>query len=167
MYEELRGIAEEAKQCGLAVVVWSYPRGSGISKEGETALDVVAYAAQIAAQLGANIVKVKLPSSHLELAEAKKVYEAQRIPLEPLTERVRHVVQSCFDGRRIRHFLGWTEGYRRGADRRGQGDQGRRRIRIDHRPQLISASEGRGDRVAEQNHGHLCWMIAGQMIAAE
>jgi fructose-bisphosphate aldolase, class I len=106
MYEELRGIAEEAKQCGLAVVVWSYPRGSGISKEGELALDVVAYAAQIAAQLGANVVKVKLPSSHLELAEAKKVYEAQRIPLEPLAERVRHVVQSCFDGRRILIFSG-------------------------------------------------------------
>jgi class I fructose-bisphosphate aldolase len=106
MYEELREIAEEAKQCGLAVVVWSYPRGSGISKEGETALDVVAYAAQIAAQLGANIVKVKLPSSHLELPEAKKVYEAQRVPLEPLAERVRHVMQSCFDGRRITIFSG-------------------------------------------------------------
>ena len=106
MYEQLREIAEEAKQCGLAVVVWSYPRGSGLSKEGETALDVVAYAAQIAAQLGANIVKVKLPSSHLELGEAKKVYEAQKIPLEPLAERVRHIVQSCFDGRRIVIFSG-------------------------------------------------------------
>jgi class I fructose-bisphosphate aldolase len=106
MYEQLREIAEEAKQCGLAVVVWSYPRGAGLSKEGETALDVVAYAAQIAAQLGANIVKVKLPSSHLELAEAKKVYEAQKIPLEPLSERVRHIVQSCFDGRRIVIFSG-------------------------------------------------------------
>jgi fructose-bisphosphate aldolase, class I len=106
MYQDLREIAEEAKQCGLAVVVWSYPRGSGLTKEGETALDVVAYAAQIAAQLGANIVKVKLPSSRLELAEAKKVYEAQHIPMETLTERVRHVVQSCFDGRRIVIFSG-------------------------------------------------------------
>jgi fructose-bisphosphate aldolase, class I len=110
MYEQLREIAEEAKQCGLAVVVWSYPRGSGLSKEGETALDVVAYAAQIAAQLGANIVKVKLPSSHIELAEAKKVYDAQKIPLEPLAERVRHVVQSCFDGRRILIFSGGPKG---------------------------------------------------------
>ncbi len=106
MYEQLREIAEEAKSVGLAVVVWSYPRGSGLSKEGETALDVVAYAAQIAAQLGANIIKVKLPSAHLEQAEAKKVYEAQKIPLEPLSERVRHVVQSCFDGRRIVIFSG-------------------------------------------------------------
>src|SRR6202522_2334678 len=61
MYQELRAISEEAKANGLAVVVWSYPRGSGISKQGETGLDVVAYAAQIAAQLGANIIKVKLP----------------------------------------------------------------------------------------------------------
>src|SRR5579862_7341170 len=106
MYQELRAISEEAKANGLAVVVWSYPRGSAISKQGETGLDVVAYAAQIAAQLGANIIKVKLPSSHLEQAEAKKVYEAQKVPLEPLSERVRHVVQSCFDGRRIVIFSG-------------------------------------------------------------
>jgi len=106
MYQQLREIAEEAKSCGLAVVVWSYPRGSGISKEGETALDVVAYAAQIAAQLGANVVKVKLPSAHLEQAEAKKVYEATKIPRETLAERVRHVVQSCFNGRRIVIFSG-------------------------------------------------------------
>lgn len=106
MYQQLQQIAEEAKAHGLAVVVWSYPRGSGISKEGETALDVVAYAAQIAAQLGADIVKVKLPSSYLEEPEAKKAYEAAKVPLEPLAARVRHVVQSCFDGRRIVIFSG-------------------------------------------------------------
>src|ERR1700737_3933233 len=106
MYEQLREIAEEAKQCGLPVVVWSYPRGSGISKEGETALDVVAYAAQIAAQLGADVIKVKLPTSHLEQPEAKKAYETNRVPIEPLSARVSHVVQSCFDGRRIVIFSG-------------------------------------------------------------
>jgi class I fructose-bisphosphate aldolase len=106
LYEELHDLAEEAKAYGLCVVVWSYPRGSGLSKAGETALDVCAYAAQIAAQLGAHIVKVKLPTAHLEQPEAKKVYEEMRVPLEPLAERVRHVVQSCFDGRRIVIFSG-------------------------------------------------------------
>jgi fructose-bisphosphate aldolase, class I len=106
MYEQLREIARDAKDHGLAVVVWSYPRGSQISKEGETALDVVAYAAQIAAQLGAHIVKVKLPTDHLEQAAAKKVYESQQIPMKTLAERVRHVVQSTFDGRRIVIFSG-------------------------------------------------------------
>jgi class I fructose-bisphosphate aldolase len=106
MYEQLRAIAEEAKQAGLAVVVWSYPRGSSLSKDGETAIDVVAYAAQIAAQLGAHIIKVKLPTAHLEQAAAKKVYEAEQVPIKTLSERVKHVVQSSFDGRRIVIFSG-------------------------------------------------------------
>lgn len=106
MYQQLREIAEEAKTCGLAVVVWSYPRGSGLSKEGETAIDVVAYAAQIAAQLGAHIIKVKLPTAHLEQAAAKKVYEAEQVPIKTLAERVSHVVQSAFAGRRIVIFSG-------------------------------------------------------------
>ena len=106
MYEQLRELAAEAKACGLAVVVWSYPRGSSLSKEGETALDVAAYAAQIAAQLGAHIIKVKLPTEHIEQAAAKKVYEATKIPIATLADRVRHVVQSAFDGRRIVIFSG-------------------------------------------------------------
>lgn len=106
MYQELREIASVAKGHGLAVVVWSYPRGSSLSKEGETALDVVAYAAQIAAQLGAHIIKVKPPTAHIELPDAKKAYDAAKVPLEPLSERIRHVVQSAFDGRRIVIFSG-------------------------------------------------------------
>jgi class I fructose-bisphosphate aldolase len=106
MYQQLRAIAEEARDRGIAVVVWSYPRGSALSKEGETAVDVVCYAAQIAAQLGAHIIKVKLPSAHLEQAAAKKVYEAEQVPIKTLAERVRHVVQSSFDGRRIVIFSG-------------------------------------------------------------
>jgi class I fructose-bisphosphate aldolase len=105
-YEQLRELALEAKSVGLLVVVWSYPRGSALSKEGETALDVTAYAAHIAAQLGAHLIKVKLPSTHLEQPEAKKVYETQNVPRDTLSERVRHVVQSTFNGRRIVIFSG-------------------------------------------------------------
>ncbi len=108
MYQELRDLAAEAKEAGLAVVVWSYPRGSALSKDGETAVDVVAYAAQIAAQLGANIIKVKLPSQKVELAEAQKVYQKYEIPISTLAERVHHVIQSSFDGRRIVIFSGGT-----------------------------------------------------------
>jgi class I fructose-bisphosphate aldolase len=108
MYEQLRDLAEEAKECGLAVVVWSYPRGSQISKEGETSLDICGYAAHLACQLGAHIIKVKLPSAHLEQEEAKKVYQAQKVPSGTLAERVAHVVQCCFGGRRIVIFSGGT-----------------------------------------------------------
>ncbi|MFT3916943.1 MAG: class I fructose-bisphosphate aldolase [Anaeromyxobacteraceae bacterium] len=112
-YEALRALTEEAKQAGLAVVVWSYPRGTGVSKDGETAIDVAAYAAQIACQLGAHIVKVKPPKAFLEQAEAKKVYEEQKIPTSTLAERVKHVVQAAFNGKRIVIFSG---GEAKGAD---------------------------------------------------
>jgi class I fructose-bisphosphate aldolase len=106
MYGQLRELAEEAKAVGLAVVVWSYPRGSSLTKEGETAIDVVSYAAQIAAQLGADVIKVKLPSAKIELAEAQKVYQKYEIPVATLAERVHHVIQSSFNGRRIVIFSG-------------------------------------------------------------
>ncbi len=106
MYEQLREIVREAKSVGLVVIVWSYARGSGLSKEGETALDVIAYASHIAAELGAHIVKVKLPSEHIELAANKKIYDEYRIPRGTLAERVQHVVQATFNGRRIVIFSG-------------------------------------------------------------
>jgi fructose-bisphosphate aldolase, class I len=106
MYGQIRAYAEEAKRHGLAVIVWSYPRGSSLSKAGETAIDVTAYAAHIAAQLGAHIIKVKLPSIHIEQEAAKKVYEQQQIPIQTLAERVKHVVQCTFGGNRIVIFSG-------------------------------------------------------------
>ena len=105
MYQQIRAIAEEAKQSGLAVVIWSYPRGSGISKEGETAIDVVAYAAQ----LGAHIIKVKLPTSHIEQEAARKIYQSQEIPIGTVKERVKHIVQSAFAGRRMVIFSGGSK----------------------------------------------------------
>ena len=106
MYEDLRELTKEAKAKGLVVITWSYPRGAGLSKDGETAVDVAAYAAQIAAQLGAHIIKVKPPKEHIEQAEAKKVFEKYSVPTKTLADRVRHVVQSCFNGKRIVIFSG-------------------------------------------------------------
>jgi class I fructose-bisphosphate aldolase len=106
MYEQARELTAEAKAAGLLSIVWSYPRGSDLSKPGETAVDVTAYAAHIAAQLGAHIIKVKLSSDHVEQAEAKEIYAKHKVPIATLAERVRHVVQSTFDGRRIVIFSG-------------------------------------------------------------
>jgi class I fructose-bisphosphate aldolase len=106
LYEQVREIIAEAKSNGLLAVLWSYPRGAELSKEGETGLDVVAYAAQIACQLGAHIVKVKLPSDHLEQDAARKVYEGYDVARSTQAERVAHVVQSAFNGRRVVIFSG-------------------------------------------------------------
>ena len=106
LIEEIRELACEAKSVGLVVVVWSYPRGGNLSKEGETAIDVTAYAAQIAALIGAHIIKVKPPTDTIEQAEAKKVYQEQGIDISTLSARINHVVQSAFNGRRLVVFSG-------------------------------------------------------------
>jgi fructose-bisphosphate aldolase, class I len=106
MYEEIRELVLEAKSVGLPTVLWAYPRGAGLSKEGETAVDVCAYAAMISAQLGAHVIKIKAPKDHIEQAEAKKVFEKYAIPTKTLADRVRHCVQSAFNGKRIVIFSG-------------------------------------------------------------
>lgn len=106
MMEELRELAEEAKSVGLAVVVWSYPRGPMLDKAGETAVDICAYAAHMAALLGAHIIKVKPPTEHVALEAAKKVYEKEAIDIATLAKRIEHVVQAAFAGRRLVVFSG-------------------------------------------------------------
>jgi class I fructose-bisphosphate aldolase len=103
-FEELRALAEEAKSAGLAVVVWSYPRGPELDKAGETALDICAYAAHMAALLGAHIIKVKPPTAHISLPAAKKAYEG--FDGGTLAKRVAHIMQCAFNGRRIVLFSG-------------------------------------------------------------
>jgi class I fructose-bisphosphate aldolase len=111
MMEEIREMSAEAKSVGIATVIWSYPRGGKLSKEGELALDVGAYAAHMAALLGAHIIKVKLPTAHIEQKDAQKSYEGGDWSAQ--SDRVAHVVRSCFNGRRIVVFSG---GAAKGAD---------------------------------------------------
>jgi class I fructose-bisphosphate aldolase len=111
MVEEIRELSAEAKSVGIATVIWSYPRGGELTKEGELALDVGAYAAHMAALAGAHIIKVKLPSDHIEQKDARKSYDG--VDWSNQAKRVAHVVQSAFNGRRIVVFSG---GAKKGAD---------------------------------------------------
>ena len=113
MFEEISEMRAEAAAVGIPTVIWSYPRGEALDKNGETAADISAYAAQIAALLGAHIIKVKLPTDHLSLKEAKAVYEAEKIDIADQTARVRDIMRSAFNGRRIVVFSG---GAKKGAD---------------------------------------------------
>ncbi|HXA21196.1 MAG TPA: class I fructose-bisphosphate aldolase [Acetobacteraceae bacterium] len=102
--EELRELTAEAKANGLAVVVWSYPRGGNLDRAAETALDICAYATQMAALMGANIIKVKPPTAVVSLEAAKKSYE--KIDGSTLAKRVEHIMQCAFNGKRVVVFSG-------------------------------------------------------------
>ena len=106
MMEEIVEMRKEAASKGIATVIWSYPRGEAISKDGETAIDITSYAAHMAALLGAHIIKVKLSTDHLELAEAKKVYEGEGVDVSTQAARVADCVKSALNGRRLIVFSG-------------------------------------------------------------
>ena len=155
MMEELRAISLEAKSHGLATVVWSYPRGGMITKAGETALDIVAYAAHMAALMGANIIKVKPPIDAIDLEAAKKVYETQAIPRATLQERIQHVMQAKLRRTQAGGVFGRREQGRRFAGRRDQADQGRRWLRLDRRPQRLPVSKAGRPGAAEPDRRRL------------
>jgi len=55
-YAEAGMLISQAREAGLPVILWSYPRGPSID---EYDTDTIAYAARVAAELGADAIKIK------------------------------------------------------------------------------------------------------------
>ena len=106
LMEEFRELSKEAKDKGLAVVLWAYARGKEISKQGETAINIISYNAYMSALLGANIIKVKLPTNFIEDDPTKVAFEKKIIEINSLKDRVAHIKKVTFAGRRIVVFSG-------------------------------------------------------------
>lgn len=106
MFETARAFIAEAADSGLPTVVWAYPRGEDLSKEGETAIDVTAYAAHMAALLGAHIIKIKLPTHFVEAKDIGDTYRQSPLKLDTPAARVAHVKRAAFAGRRLVVFSG-------------------------------------------------------------
>jgi class I fructose-bisphosphate aldolase len=118
MYEQAREMVKDARKAGKVVVIWAYPRGSGLpraedinkaeepktkwtQKDIEVAVDVASYGVHIACQLGAHIVKCKptLPIIALDHHRKKDLFAG--IPIETLAERTELVIRAAFGGTRI------------------------------------------------------------------
>ena len=106
MLEEARELIAEAKSYGLASVVWSYPRDGDLTKQGETSLDISAYATHMAALIGAHFIKVKLPSNSFEQDGIEELYKQSGVDFSVLSNRVKHIKQCALNGRRIVIFSG-------------------------------------------------------------
>lgn len=74
-FAQLREIRTDAKKYGMPLIVWSYPRGEAIeAKGGNSSFYAVDYAARIASELGADVVKVNFPHPDLR-TNVKKEYD--------------------------------------------------------------------------------------------
>ncbi len=102
-FEDIVQLVEEAKSYGLFAMIWASADSGAAGSE--TALDGVSHAAGVASAIGAHLVCVKVPASHLEnsVAAADPV---RALVTAPLSDRVRHVRKSCGNGRRIVVFAG-------------------------------------------------------------
>ena len=102
-FEQFRKVREDADRFGMPIIVWSYPRGEAIdTKGGRDSFYAVDYAARVANELGADIVKVNVPKINPENdAKAPKPYNAMQVSVE---DAVRQVIESA--GRTLVLFSG-------------------------------------------------------------
>ena len=60
---QLKGVREDCDRYGMPLVIWAYPRGSAIkAKGGQDSFYAIDYAARLAMEMGADVVKLNLPS---------------------------------------------------------------------------------------------------------
>ena len=102
--EELRELTAEAKDAGLAVVAWSYPRGPNLDKTGGDRPRYLRLRRTDGSVLGAIIIKVKPPTAVIGLEAAKKSYE--KVDGSTLAKRVEQIMHASFAGKRVVVFSG-------------------------------------------------------------
>lgn len=71
MFKEFSDVQAAARDAGLPIVLWSYPRGQGVNDHDGP--DTVAYAARIGLELGADMAKIKFPGRQEDVEWAAHV----------------------------------------------------------------------------------------------
>lgn len=88
-FAQFREVRTDAKRYGMPLIVWAYPRGEAVeSKGGNSSFYAVDYAARVASELGADIVKVNFPHPEL-VTNVKKEYEKNFTTQEAIDSVVR------------------------------------------------------------------------------
>lgn len=101
MEQQARELIADARKAGLITILWVYPRGAGLIKGQERAVDVIAYGVALGVSLGAQIIKVKLPIDGYGIASNKEMGIYDKVPTETLTDRIKLVMKAAYNGHRI------------------------------------------------------------------
>jgi class I fructose-bisphosphate aldolase len=90
---QLRGVRQDCDRFGMPLVIWAYPRGEAIdAKGGATSFYAIDYAARMAMEMGADIVKLNMPKPSEKDRDAPAPYNEMEISQE---EAIRHCVESA------------------------------------------------------------------------
>lgn len=89
---QLQGVREDCDRYGMPLIIWAYPRGRDIEKKGgQKSLYAIDYAARLAMEMGADVVKLNLPSPEPN-PDSPAPYNELEVTQE---EAVGHVVSSA------------------------------------------------------------------------
>ncbi len=92
-FAQLTQVRADADKFGMPLIVWAYPRGEAIAKKGgRDSLYAIDYAARVALELGADVVKVNYPVASEKDKEAPPPYNTLNLSAE---EAFSKVVQSA------------------------------------------------------------------------
>ncbi len=91
---QLKGVREDCDRFGMPLVIWAYPRGSAIDqKGGRDSFYAIDYAARMAMEMGADVVKLNMPKLNPETdKDAPAPYNEMEVSQE---EAIRHCVESA------------------------------------------------------------------------
>jgi class I fructose-bisphosphate aldolase len=88
-FAQFKVVREDARRFGMPLIVWAYPRGEAVdAKGGNTSFYATDYAARVASELGADIVKVNFPHPDLR-SGVKKEYDRDFTSQEAINAVVR------------------------------------------------------------------------------
>jgi class I fructose-bisphosphate aldolase len=63
-FNQFRKVKKDAERYGMPIIVWAYPRGEAVdAKGGRDSLYAIDYAARVANELGADVVKLNVPAT--------------------------------------------------------------------------------------------------------
>ncbi|MCE3267192.1 MAG: fructose-bisphosphate aldolase [Solirubrobacterales bacterium] len=91
---QLKGVREDCDRYGMPLVIWAYPRGSAIEKKGgRDSFYAIDYAARMAMEMGADVVKLNFPKLNPDSdKDSPAPYNEGNFSQE---EAVQHVVSSA------------------------------------------------------------------------
>lgn len=93
---QLGEVRREAERLAMPLIVWSYPRGKAVEeKGGRDSLYAVDYAARVAMEMGADVVKINLPKAHKENSKRPDKYAELEAERSEMTQRVVASAQRC------------------------------------------------------------------------
>lgn len=88
-FAQFQQVRADADRLGMPVIVWAYPRGEAVSKKGgKESLYAIDYAARVALELGADVVKVNYPVASDKDAQSPPPYNTLALSPEAAFHKV-------------------------------------------------------------------------------